>query len=444
MKQLLLTLVTTSLLGLTAIAQDRATNHGTETLLTRGADGWRCLDTGKAPPENWTKTDFDDSDWKTGPAPLGYGEDDIATTLSFGDDSEAKHAVAYFRRQFQVKASRQSETYAALIPADDGAVVHLNGKEIQRLRVPAGTVDHNTFADGNPPEGQLIPFEIKADTFAKGDNTICVSVHQRHGTSSDLVLDMEIINLTDAFTVAVKVNEFLNENPAVARNIEAQNIARENLEWMLRVGHVNREEEKNAQDDVAAIAERAINAAIKIMTDADKLTNKQAIELYEIVFPKDIEWDARYESYLKEMSAVAEAVESGKITKENVMAGIKSRAGEKARTEEEQLDALYQKLLKDEPALGRTPKAVLMPRLRAMLERGEARNLRTEKIADQRGMTFGLYCNELISSGQVERFDKDLKRLYDVGSVEIPRQNRQTERGQAAGRVPDGQRRNTP
>ncbi|HIN75258.1 MAG TPA: hypothetical protein EYM96_03610 [Rhodospirillales bacterium] len=181
-----------------------------------------------------------------------------------------------------------------------------------------------------------------------------------------------------------------------------------------------------------------MKAALKVMRDADKLTDKQVDELFNIVFPKDIDWDARYEAYLKENPGVAQAVRSGKISKENVIDSIKSLAGEKAPTEEEQLEALHQRLVKDDPTLGRTPKAALMPRLKAMLARGEGKNLRPEKSTRQRMMTFGLYLNGLIESGQVERFDKDLKKVHDVGVVEIQRQGQQKERGQAADQARGG------
>ncbi len=206
-----------------------------------------------------------------------------------------------------------------------------------------------------------------------------------------------------------KYREFLRENPGVARGIEARNFAKENILYLLRQGE----------------AKRALKAALKVMRDADKLTDTQVDELFRIVFPKEIDWEAKYESFLKKNPGVAKAVRSGKISKESVITGIKSREGERPPTEEEQLEALYQKLVKDEPTLGRTPKAELMPRLKSMLERGEGKSLRPEKTTRQRMMTFGLYFNGLIESGQVERFDKDLKRVHDVGSAEIQRQGRQ-------------------
>ena len=192
------------------------------------------------------------------------------------------------------------------------------------------------------------------------------------------------------------------------------------------------QERAQSPDAARAGAEKAMRDALKVMRDADKLTDTQVDELHNMVFPKEIDWDVRYEAFLKENPAVADAVKSGTISKEKVIAGIMSREGERPPTEEEQLEALYQKLLKDDPSLGRPPKAAPMPRLKAMLARGEGKNLRPENSTRQRTMSFGLYLNGLIESGQVERFDKDLKRVHDVGAAEIQRQGRPEERGQAA------------
>ena len=232
----------------------------------------------------------------------------------------------------------------------------------------------------------------------------------------------------NAATIQKKVDEFLREIPEVARDIQAQNIARENLEWMILVGETIQEREGHASGYDKARAKHALKITLEVMIDADKLKEKQAAELYEIVFPKNIDWGARYEAYLKANPAVAGAVKSGKITKDNVLAGIKAHEGERSPTEEEQLEALYQKLLKEDRTLGRTPKAQLMPKLQAMLERGEGKTLRPEKSTRQRRMTYGLYFNELIVSGQIKRFDKDLKRVHDIGSAEILRQGKKRDK----------------
>jgi len=54
-----------------------------------------------------------------------------------------------------------------------------------------------------------------------------------------------------------------------------------------------------------------------------------------------------------------------------------------------------------------------------------------EKSTRQRTMTFGMYFHRLIESGQVERFDKDMQKVYDIGDAEIRRQGGEEEQGQA-------------
>ena len=174
--------------------------HAVE-VLSRGAEGWRYFDSGSALPSEWYAEDFDDSNWKTGQAPLGYGENDVATPISFGNDPRTKLPAAFFRRTFEIKDLDASEVLACAIRADDGAVVYVNGHEVQRLRMAEGPVDHRTFSEeitqsNTGIEGKLIPFQIDREAVKQGTNVMAVSVHQRHGASSDLILDLEILGVS--------------------------------------------------------------------------------------------------------------------------------------------------------------------------------------------------------------------------------------------------------
>ena len=78
-----------------------------QVLVNRGST-WKYLDDGSDQGTAWRGTDFDDSGWKEGAAPLGYpiGEDHgdfpaIATVIGYGGDSQNKHATTYFRTTFQ-------------------------------------------------------------------------------------------------------------------------------------------------------------------------------------------------------------------------------------------------------------------------------------------------------------------------------------------------------
>ena len=164
-------------------------------LLKRGHEGWHYWDKAERPPESWNTGDFDDSAWATGTAPLGYGEDDIATTISFGDDGNNKRAVAYFRLTFDVDDPNAHPVWAGELRCDDGAVVYLNGKEVYRYNMPAGDLAKATFALGtlsDPDESSYHAFDLDRGHLKAGQNVLAISVHQANGGSSDLVMDFAL------------------------------------------------------------------------------------------------------------------------------------------------------------------------------------------------------------------------------------------------------------
>ena len=170
-------------------------------LVSKGQTGWRYLDTGKAPSKEWTGADFDDSKWKVGQAPLGYGEDDVVTEISYGDDEERKFPAAYFRLKFNVDDPSAARLYAGRIRVDDSAVVYLNGKEIKRLRlgevgIEAGSYSRVIAGRDSADEDEFMVFPVRQGSLVKGENLFCVSVHQGHAASSDLFLDLEFFDIS--------------------------------------------------------------------------------------------------------------------------------------------------------------------------------------------------------------------------------------------------------
>ena len=170
-------------------------------LVSRGQKGWRYLDTEKAPPKEWTGADFDDSKWKVGQAPLGYGEDDVVTELGYGGDDEQKFPAAYFRLKFNVEDPGAAKLYAGRIRVDDSAVVYLNGKEIKRLRmgeveIEAGSYSRVIAGRDSADEAELLFFGVRQGSLVKGENVFSVSVHQGHAASSDLFLDLEFFSIS--------------------------------------------------------------------------------------------------------------------------------------------------------------------------------------------------------------------------------------------------------
>ncbi|MDC3255373.1 lamin tail domain-containing protein [bacterium] len=160
------------------------------TLVPLGAT-WKYLDDGSDPGNEWATVDFDDRDWPSGVAQLGYGDDDEDTTIGFGGNATEKFPASYFRTTFSVAKQRYSGVILRLL-ADDGAVVYLNGREIARIRMPFGQPTFETFAARGATDGVFETFEIAPDDLRDGVNTLAVEVHQFTAGSSDLSFDLEL------------------------------------------------------------------------------------------------------------------------------------------------------------------------------------------------------------------------------------------------------------
>ncbi|MCI0747073.1 MAG: hypothetical protein L0Y58_16840 [Verrucomicrobia subdivision 3 bacterium] len=74
-----------------------------ETLIPRTSI-WKYFDRGQDLGEAWRSTNFDDANWRTGPAQLGFGDGDEATVID-GGSSTNRHATIYFRKTFVVSDS---------------------------------------------------------------------------------------------------------------------------------------------------------------------------------------------------------------------------------------------------------------------------------------------------------------------------------------------------
>lgn len=161
---------------------------------------WKFVDDGGEPSAEWVRPGFDDSKWKTGRAPLGYGERSLGTELSFGGDPKAKHITSYFRHGFKIDPAFGLVKFVILLRVDDGAIVYLNGKEVVRENIAAGPANSKTAAqrriEGHD-EGKYSRHFVPATSFVAGQNTLAVEVHQFNVVSSDLVFDVQLKGYRD-------------------------------------------------------------------------------------------------------------------------------------------------------------------------------------------------------------------------------------------------------
>ncbi|MDG2124602.1 MAG: metallophosphoesterase, partial [Verrucomicrobiales bacterium] len=188
-----------------SVSDSFAIVHGTEQpegvpeTLIPFDDTWAYLDNGsnQGSGENaaWQLNSFDDSSWGTGVAQLGYGGNGEDTTISFGGDSANKHITTYFRKTFDVTDPSSISALTVDVVRDDGAIVYLNGTEIFRTNMPAGTASYTTRASsavGGSSETSPFSTSVDSSLLATGTNTIAVEIHQANPTSSDLSFNLRL------------------------------------------------------------------------------------------------------------------------------------------------------------------------------------------------------------------------------------------------------------
>ncbi|VAX25413.1 hypothetical protein MNBD_IGNAVI01-1824 [hydrothermal vent metagenome] len=162
---------------------------------------WKYLDDGSDQGTAWKEVDFNDSSWASGPAQLGYSEGDEATLISYGLDPNNKYIATYFRHSFTVNDSSNVFNLVVNLLRDDGGVVYLNGTEVVRSNMPAGTITYRTKAAstvGGSTEDTFFEYYIDPSLLQPETNVIAVEIHQSSGTSSDISFDLELKAATSA------------------------------------------------------------------------------------------------------------------------------------------------------------------------------------------------------------------------------------------------------
>ncbi|MCP3694481.1 MAG: hypothetical protein GY917_19925, partial [Planctomycetaceae bacterium] len=165
---------------------------GSETVVPFGAN-WRFNDTGTDLGGAWRDPGYNDSQWESGPAELGYGDGDEDTEVGFGGNFRDKHPTTYFRRTFTVEDTDAIVSASCRVFRDDGIVVFLNGTQIGIDNIDANP-SYDDFAQSATDDGNLeiaLP-PVPPSLFVEGDNTLAVEVHQSDRQSSDLSFNLEL------------------------------------------------------------------------------------------------------------------------------------------------------------------------------------------------------------------------------------------------------------
>jgi hypothetical protein len=164
----------------------------TTTLIPQNAT-WNYLDTGVDPGSTWTAAGFNDAAWKSGPAELGYGDNDEATTVGYGGVPTSKFITTWFRKSFNVVNPATFGSVTMNLVYDDGAIVYLNGAEIFRINMPVGPVTATTLAAAGAADPlATVSAPIPVNALVAGNNIIAVEIHQSAIDSSDISMSLAL------------------------------------------------------------------------------------------------------------------------------------------------------------------------------------------------------------------------------------------------------------
>lgn len=163
---------------------------GTQTLVGLTTSNWRVNDSGTDLGTEWLGMAYDDSQagWKGGTglfgfnAPSGVYPAPVNTSLASG------HSTYYLRTHFAWNSDQNGVGLLVSNYLSAGAVFYLNGAEVQRIRLPEGTIAYATPGTGGPAQpGTAELFDLPTTALVVGDNLLEVEVHPSAGATTSLV-----------------------------------------------------------------------------------------------------------------------------------------------------------------------------------------------------------------------------------------------------------------
>jgi hypothetical protein len=151
------------------------------------------------PPANWDAPGFDAATWNRGPAVLGFGSAAVTTDIDSYATPASRPLAAYFLDSFLVPAASAVTALTLTTVADDGVVVYVNGTEVGRANMPAGTVTYQTYASTGVRTADAAPvtFSVPASLLVSGPNVIAAETHLNYHATSDVSFHL-VATLTTA------------------------------------------------------------------------------------------------------------------------------------------------------------------------------------------------------------------------------------------------------
>ncbi len=171
-------------------------------------DTWKYNDKNVDLGTAWRSPSYDDSAWPQGPGLFGF---EIAALPSPGirtGFTNSQQLTYYLRTRFTYNGTIAGARITIDQVLDDGAVYYLNGVELGRSGVAAGTVTFATVTDRTVSDAaeELAVITSDGSSLVKGTNVLAAEVHQISTSSSDVVFGMQL-----SISAPVQASLLINE-----------------------------------------------------------------------------------------------------------------------------------------------------------------------------------------------------------------------------------------
>ena len=159
-------------------------------LIAPGAT-WASFWSNDAVADGWNTTEFDDSGWTLGAAPIGWGTSDIETQLDRA--LSPRPVTSYHRATFEVPDGTASVQLS--VRSDDGVVVYIDGDEVLRDNIDDGPVTGSTRANRSVSTSaapdNLVELDVHGLTV--GSHTVAVEVHSNYRSAVSHSFEMTVM-----------------------------------------------------------------------------------------------------------------------------------------------------------------------------------------------------------------------------------------------------------
>jgi len=166
-----------------------------EKRLVKRGDSCRYFQGTSAPPDNWTRKEFEDSSWSKGLTPLGYSTKGLGTSL---EDMPDKYMTVFFRHRFALGAMAEAHRYTLSVTTQGGFYAYLNGRLLSSDNVirpdysaPAAREQslQTRFFELGELKGRLV----------QGDNVLAVQAHNVSKNAEAFSVSVKLLDTEDSF-----------------------------------------------------------------------------------------------------------------------------------------------------------------------------------------------------------------------------------------------------